>query len=115
MNALMFIFIIIFLLCLFNNFVTNTSIMCREILQSDYNFLPFLCRALLALRQCLPDQLRDNTFSACLQEDMSTEHCLNELLKNLETGPQSGPSTQQCPAQSGQQDPRTIGMSPLTS
>lgn len=68
-------------------------------------------RALLALRQCLPDQLRDNTFATCLQEDASTKHWLNLLLKNLETGPQQVPSAQQ-----GQQDPRTsIGMSPLTS
>lgn len=72
-------------------------------------------RALLALRQCLPDQLRDNTFASCLQEDMSTEHWLNELLKNLETGPQTGPSAQQASTQANQQDPRTIGMSPLTS
>ncbi|XP_033211727.1 CCR4-NOT transcription complex subunit 9 [Belonocnema kinseyi] len=72
-------------------------------------------RALLALRQCLPDQLRDNTFATCLQEDMSTEHWLNELLKNLEAGPQTGPSAQQGPTQPGQQDPRSIGMSPLTS
>lgn len=69
----------------------------------------FACRALLALRQCLPDQLRDNTFATCLQEDQSTKHWLSLLLKNLETGPQPGP-----PTQPGQ-DPRTIGMSPLTS
>ena len=69
----------------------------------------------MALRQCLPDQLRDNTFATCLQEDMSTEHWLNELLKNLEAGPQTGPPNQQGQAQQGQQDPRTIGMSPLTS
>ncbi|KZC08681.1 Cell differentiation protein RCD1 like protein [Dufourea novaeangliae] len=67
-------------------------------------------RALLALRQCLPDQLRDNTFATCLQEDASTKHWLNQLLRNLETGPQPVP-----PAQPGQQDPRTIGMSPLAS
>ena len=57
----------------------------------------------------MPDQLRDNTFATCLQEDMSTEHWLSQLLKNLETGPQQGPP------QPGQADPRTIGMSPLTS
>ena len=68
-----------------------------------------LPRALLALRQCLPDQLRDITFATCLQEDQSTKHWLNQLLKNLETGPQ------QPPTQPGQPDPRTIGMSPLTS
>ena len=72
--------------------------------------LNLIFRALLALRQCLPDQLRDNTFASCLQEDMSTEHWLNQLLKNLETGPPPGSQTQP-----GQPDPRTIGMSPLTS
>lgn len=44
-------------------------------------------RAREALRQCLPDQLRDATFAACLQEDKSTKHWLAQLLKNLETGP----------------------------
>lgn len=65
----------------------------------------------MALRQCLPDQLRDNTFATCLQEDKSTKHWLNQLLKNLEAGPPS----QTGPTQPGQPDPRTIGMSPLTS
>lgn len=40
-----------------------------------------------ALRQCLPDQLRDATFGTCLQEDKSTNHWLAQLLKNLETTP----------------------------
>nr|XP_031826735.1 CCR4-NOT transcription complex subunit 9 isoform X2 [Nomia melanderi] len=52
-------------------------------------------RALLALRQCLPDQLRDNnTFATCLQEDASTKHWLNQLLRNLENGPQLVPPAQ---------------------
>jgi CCR4-NOT transcription complex subunit 9 len=42
-------------------------------------------RAREALRQCLPDQLKDNTFSECLTEDKSTKHWLSQLLKNLET------------------------------
>ncbi|XP_077286107.1 CCR4-NOT transcription complex subunit 9-like [Arctopsyche grandis] len=41
-------------------------------------------RAREALRQCLPDQLRDATFSACLEEDKSTKHWLEQLIKNLE-------------------------------
>lgn len=43
------------------------------------------CRAREALRQCLPDQLRDTTFSQCLVEDTTTKHFLLQLLKNLET------------------------------
>ncbi|KAJ8951896.1 hypothetical protein NQ318_019874 [Aromia moschata] len=58
-------------------------------------------RAREALRQCLPDQLRDNTFNVCLQEDKSTKHWLSQLLKNLET--------------TAATDPRQVGMSPLTS
>ncbi|XP_065215272.1 CCR4-NOT transcription complex subunit 9 isoform X2 [Planococcus citri] len=42
-------------------------------------------RAREALRQCLPDQLRDSTFSQCLVEDTTTKHFLVQLLKNLET------------------------------
>ena len=41
-------------------------------------------RACEALCQCLPDQLRDNTFEACLKEDKSTKHWLSQLLKNLD-------------------------------
>lgn len=66
-----------------------------KFLQSIYNY--HLCiliikssnvfpnRAREALRQCLPDQLRDTTFNACLQEDRSTKHWLNLLIKNLES------------------------------
>lgn len=60
-------------------------------------------RAREALRQCLPDQLRDGTFAACLQEDKSTKPWLTLLLKNLETVSVPGA------------DPRQVGISPLTS
>lgn len=59
-------------------------------------------RAREALRQCLPDQLRDATFNVCLQEDKSTKHWLSQLLKNLET---PGTIT----------DPRQVGISPLNA
>lgn len=58
--------------------------------------LPLSFRAREALRQCLPDQLRDSTFAGCLQDDKSTKHWLTQLLKNLETG-----------------DPRGVTISPL--
>lgn len=67
-----------------------------------FPFNPFAFRAREALRQCLPDQLRDATFTACLQEDKSTKHWLTLLIKNLEPG--SVPT-----------DPRQVGISPLTS
>lgn len=57
-------------------------------------------RAREALRQCLPDQLRDNTFNTCLKEDKSTTHWLSQLLKNLDTP--------------GNVDPQVV-ISPLTS
>lgn len=60
-------------------------------------------RAREALRQCLPDQLRDATFAACLSEDKSTKHWLSLLIKNLES-----PSAPMA-------DPRQIGISPLAS
>ena len=43
-----------------------------------------LCRAREALRQCLPDQLKDNTFAACLKDDNSTKRWLSQLQVNLE-------------------------------
>ncbi|VDK51112.1 unnamed protein product [Anisakis simplex] len=39
--------------------------------------------ALQALRQCLPDQLKDETFSRVLEDDKSTKHWLQQLMKNL--------------------------------
>lgn len=60
-------------------------------------------RAREALRQCLPDQLRDSTFAACLQEDKSTKHWLALLITNLEPGSAAPP------------DPRQLGLSPLAS
>ncbi|XP_058793353.1 CCR4-NOT transcription complex subunit 9-like isoform X2 [Phymastichus coffea] len=43
-------------------------------------------RALLALRECLPDQLKDNTFTHCLQGDILARHWLHQLLKKLGPG-----------------------------
>ncbi|VDN07583.1 unnamed protein product [Thelazia callipaeda] len=48
---------------------------------SSFKFLIF--RALQALRQCLPDQLRDDTFTRVLADDKSTRHWLKQLLKNI--------------------------------
>lgn len=42
-------------------------------------------RAREALRQCLPDQLKDSTFAGCLKDDNSTKRWLAQLLKNLES------------------------------
>ncbi|XP_041365888.1 CCR4-NOT transcription complex subunit 9 [Gigantopelta aegis] len=41
-------------------------------------------RAREALRQCLPDQLKDSTFAACLKDDNSTKRWLSQLQVNLE-------------------------------
>ena len=41
-------------------------------------------RACEALCQCLPDQLKDDTFATCLKDDKSTKHWLAQLLKNIE-------------------------------
>lgn len=41
-------------------------------------------RAKEALKSCLPDQLKDNTFLPCLKDDVSTKKWLVQLIKNLE-------------------------------
>lgn len=43
-------------------------------------------RAREALRQCLPDPLRDTTFQQALKDDMGTKRCLGQLLLNLSDG-----------------------------
>lgn len=40
-------------------------------------------RAREALRQCLPEPLRDATFSNVLRDDAATKRCLAQLLINL--------------------------------
>ncbi|TXG67514.1 hypothetical protein EZV62_008789 [Acer yangbiense] len=40
-------------------------------------------RACYALCSCLPDMLRDGTFSSCLREDPTTRHWLQQLLYNV--------------------------------
>ncbi|TRY79889.1 hypothetical protein TCAL_07082 [Tigriopus californicus] len=57
-------------------------------------------RACEALCQCLPDQLRDDTFTACLKDDKSTKHWLAQLLKNLDTMSAGGGAAN--PSQGGQ-------------
>jgi len=59
-------------------------------------------RACEALCQCLPDQLKDETFASCLKDDKSTKHWLAQLLKNLEALPSqaaAGHNGQKAPAQ----------------
>ncbi|KAI9363943.1 hypothetical protein DFJ73DRAFT_475085 [Zopfochytrium polystomum] len=41
-------------------------------------------RAREALRQCLPDPLRDATFVQIMKDDMTTKRCLQTLLMNLQ-------------------------------
>merc|ERR1711924_273736 len=45
-------------------------------------------RAREALRQCLPDALRDATFSTCLKDDVATKRWLTQLLFNITESPQ---------------------------
>jgi CCR4-NOT transcription complex subunit 9 len=40
-------------------------------------------RAREALRQCLPDQLKDGSFAQMLKDDTITKRCLAQLLLNL--------------------------------
>jgi CCR4-NOT transcription complex subunit 9 len=40
-------------------------------------------RAREALRQCLPDALRDETFAECLREDLTTKRWLQQLVLTI--------------------------------
>lgn len=42
-------------------------------------------RAREALRQCLPDPIRDGSFASILKDDITTKRCLATLLINLGT------------------------------
>lgn len=43
-------------------------------------------RAREALRQCLPEQLKDSTFAITLKDDSTTKKWLSQLLQNLSQG-----------------------------
>lgn len=51
---------------------------------STLSLFCMLHRAREALRQCLPDQLKDNTFSSCMKDDNATKRWLMQLQQNLE-------------------------------
>ncbi|KAM6893536.1 CCR4-NOT transcription complex subunit 9 [Xenentodon cancila] len=48
-------------------------------------------RAREALRQCLPDQLKDATFAQVLKDDATTKRWLAQLVKNLQEGQVTDP------------------------
>uniref|UniRef100_A0A2K6RN28 CCR4-NOT transcription complex subunit 9 n=2 Tax=Colobinae TaxID=9569 RepID=A0A2K6RN28_RHIRO len=48
-------------------------------------------RAREALRQCLPDQLKDTTFAQVLKDDTTTKRWLAQLVKNLQEGQVTDP------------------------
>lgn len=54
-------------------------------------FLVSWCRAREALRQCLPDQLKDTTFAQVLKDDTTTKRWLAQLVKNLQEGQVTDP------------------------
>ena len=51
--------------------------------RADVHRLSDNARAREALRQCLPEPLRDATFSSVLRDDAATKRCLAQLLINL--------------------------------
>lgn len=57
---------------------------------SAANAMGLLHRAREALRQCLPNTLRDNSFMQCLKDDLTTKKWLTTLLHNI--GKQPGRS-----------------------
>jgi len=61
------------------SFIRNRPIERKLILYS----LSDNARAREALRQCLPEPLRDATFSVVLRDDAATKRCLSQLLLAL--------------------------------
>ncbi|XP_026158017.1 CCR4-NOT transcription complex subunit 9 isoform X1 [Mastacembelus armatus] len=56
-------------------------------------------RAREALRQCLPDQLKDTTFAQVLKDDTTTKRWLAQLVKNLQEGQVTDPRGIPLPSQ----------------
>lgn len=70
-----------------------------ELAPSSSVVLLFCVRAREALRQCLPDQLKDTTFAQVLKDDTTTKRWLAQLVKNLQEGQVTDPRGIPLPAQ----------------
>lgn len=66
-----------------NNLVETQAIRLLKHVIRCYLRLSENPRAREALRQCLPEPLRDATFSQALKEDITTKRCLAQLLVHL--------------------------------
>jgi CCR4-NOT transcription complex subunit 9 len=63
-----------------NQLVEQQSIRLLKHVIRCYMRLSDNSRAREALRQCLPDRLRDSTFLHTLKDDITTKRCLNRYL-----------------------------------
>lgn len=63
--------------------VCQVPLCVSESLSNHHNSLSDNARAREALRQCLPEPLRDATFSSVLRDDAATKRCLAQLLLAL--------------------------------
>lgn len=72
-------------------------------------------RAREALRQCLPDQLKDQTFANCLKDDNSTKKWLAQLVKNLEGNALPGGAGGGGPGLTGPATGAPVGGNPLSA
>ena len=68
----------------------HSSLATRHVQVRCYLRLSDNARARDALRQCLPDALRDNTFSNALKDDPTTKRWLTQLLFNMSQEAGSG-------------------------
>lgn len=64
-------------------FLRLASSLLQFVLDINHLRLSDNSRAREALRQCLPEPLRDATFSSVLRDDAATKRCLAQLLINL--------------------------------
>jgi hypothetical protein len=69
-------------------FLTVVQSLLAFSLSTDAHRLSDNARAREALRQCLPEPLRDGTFSGVLRDDAATKRCLATLLINLSDAPE---------------------------
>ncbi|KAI5449467.1 RNA-binding protein, CCR4-NOT complex subunit Rcd1 [Naganishia albida] len=69
-----------------NNLVDSQAIRLLKHVVRCYLRLSDNARAREALRECLPEALRDGTFNQLLRGDAVTKKCLNQLMNNLSDG-----------------------------
>lgn len=71
------------LLAVVGAYTVRSALLVEDMTAANHDFISMQCRAREALRLCLPESLRDQTFAAVVRNEESAQRWLALLIKNL--------------------------------